>query len=89
MMKKKLKHFSLINSPYLNNISIDDNSTLIKSYFNDYQNLAENHKINLYNKNGNMIKQNYYQNKLRNVNNINDMNMLYKVIILKECLIII
>ena len=79
MMKKKLKHFSLINSPYLNNISIDDNSTLIKSYFNDYQNLAENHKINLYNKNGNMIKQNYYQNKLRNVNNINDMNMLYKI----------
>ena len=79
MVKKKLQHFSLINTPYLNNMSIDDNSTLIKSYFNDYQNLAENHKINLYNQNGNMIKQNFYQNKLRNVNNINDMNMLYKM----------
>ena len=79
LMKKKLKHFSLIKAQYLNNMSIDNNSTLIKSYFNDYQNLAENHKFNLYNQNANMTKQNYYQNKLRNVNNINDMNMLYKI----------
>ena len=79
IMKKKLQHFSFINSPYLNNISIDDNSTLIKSYFNDYQNMAENHKINLYNKNRKTINQNFYQNKPRNINNINDMNILYKI----------
>ena len=50
LMKKKLKNFSLINSPYLND-SMDDNSSLIRSYFNDYQNLAENHKYNLINQN--------------------------------------
>ena len=63
IIKKKLNNFSLINSPYLNN-SIDDTSSLIHSYFNDYQNLAENHKMNLINQHMNNIY------KIQNNNNI-------------------
>ena len=86
MMKRKLQNFSLIHSPYLSN-SIDDNSSLIKSYFNDYQSMAENHKMNLMHlniKNINKIKifnnNNNYKNnsemntlkQSQNNNNIND-----------------
>ena len=79
IMKKKLKNFALMNSPYLSN-SIDDNSSLIKSYFNDYRNLAENHKMNLVNQNMNIIdidRINTNDNKIKN-NNSNEKNILYK-----------
>ena len=78
IMRKKVQHFSLINSPYLNNMSLEDNSSLIRSYFNDYQNMAENHKFNLYNQNRNFVKQSEYQNKLRSSNN-DDINRFYKI----------
>ena len=78
IMKKKLKNFSLMNSPYLSN-SIDDNSSLIRSYFNDYQNLAENHKMNLINQNMNIMdieKINPINKKINNNNE--EINILYK-----------
>ena len=81
LMKKKLNHFSAINSPYLSN-SIDDNSSLIRSYFNDYQSLAENHKMNLFHQNMDIMKINPNQNKFINNKNINnnnnENNFLYK-----------
>ena len=80
LMKKKLNHFSAINPPYLSN-SIDDNSSLIRSYFNDYQSLAENHKMNLFHQNMDIMKINPNQNKYLNKNNNNDNNennFLYK-----------
>ena len=78
IMKIKLKNFSLMNSPYLSN-SIDDNSSLIRSYFNDYQNMAENHKMNLINQNMNIMdieKINPIQKKINNNNE--EINTLYK-----------
>ena len=77
-MKKKLKNFSLINTAYLSN-SIDDNSSLIRSYFNDYQNMAENHKINLFNQNMNIMNIDRINPIPKNIQNNNgETNILYK-----------
>ena len=78
IMKKKLKNFSLINTAYLSN-SIDDNSSLIRSYFNDYQNMAENHKINLFNQNMNIMNIDRINPIPKNIQNNNgETNILYK-----------
>ena len=74
IMQKKLKNFSLINNGYLSN-SIEDNSSLIKSYFNDYLNMAENHKNNLIQKNNNPI---HINQKIKINNNLDEFNTLYR-----------
>ena len=81
LMKKKLNNFSAKNSPHITNC-IDDNSSLIRSYFNDYQKLAENHKMNLFNQNMDIMKLNSNQNKFMNNknknNDNNENNFIYK-----------
>ena len=78
LMKKKLKNISSINKVYLSN-SIEDNSSLIRSYFNDYQNLAENHKMNLINKNISIIKKGGINPIYHRINdNFEEYNVLYK-----------